>query len=207
MAIIYLLTNTVNGKQYVGQTSHGLDIRWLQHCRRAHRGNPQHLYNAIRKYGTDAFIREILEHTTIEDINDREIYWIAELNTKENGYNMTDGGEGKKGCVVSEETRAKMSKALSGENHPFYGKKLSVEHRAKLSASLSGANSPWYGKPRSEDTRKKISATLKEKISGANNPFYGKKHSEETKAKLRAAAKSRAARRRPQKEAAVEKQE
>ena len=134
-AIIYLLTNTINGKQYVGQTSVGLDERWRRHCRYARRGNPQYLCRAIRKYGPDAFTREILEHTTVEDVNVREIYWISELKTLEHGYNMTEGGEGMRGWVPSEETRAKLRAAKSGENNPFYGKKLSPESIAKRTAT------------------------------------------------------------------------
>jgi group I intron endonuclease len=172
-AIIYLLTNTINGKQYVGQTSVGLDERWRRHCRYARRGNPQYLCRAIRKYGPDAFTREILEHTTVEDVNVREIYWISELKTLEHGYNMTEGGEGMRGWVPSEETRAKLRAAKSGENNPMhgktgkkapnYGKKFSDEFRAKLSAALSGEKNPQYGRPLTEEARAKISAAMKGK--------------------------------------------
>lgn len=138
-AIIYLLTNTVNGKQYVGQTSVGLEERWKRHCRSARCGVDYHLYRAIRKYGPDTFTHEILEHTTIEDVNARETYWVAELKTKEHGYNMTEGGGGTRGWVPSDETRAKISTSLKGkyggEKHYMYGKTPSQETRAKMRAS------------------------------------------------------------------------
>jgi len=183
MAIIYLLTNIINGKQYVGQTIRGLDERWWYHCWSANRGAGYLLHKAIRKYGPDAFTHEILEHTTIEDVNAREIYWIAELKTREHGYNMTDGGEGTRGWVPDEEWRTKIGAANRG-------KKLSAEHRAKLSVALSGENNPMYGKKgeknhmygktRSSATRVNISVSK----SGENNPNYGKHHSAEHRAKL-----------------------
>jgi len=191
-AIIYLLTNTINGKQYVGQTSRGLDVRWYYHCYDANNGGTRHLCRAIRKYGADAFTREILEHTTIEDVNERETYWIAELKTQEHGYNMTEGGGGVRGWVASEEARAKMSAVRSGENHPLYGKTHSAEARAKMSAAKMGEKSPWYGKKLSAETRAKISAAKagktfstehRAKLSAAK---AGTTHSAETRAKMSA---------------------
>lgn len=165
-AIIYLLTNTINGKQYIGQTTVGLEQRWKKHCDKANHGCVYHLHNAIRKYGPEVFIKEILEETTIEQINDREIYWIAKMKTKKYGYNMTDGGEGTRGVTLNEKTRAKMSKAKSGKNHPFYGKKFSPEYCNKLSASRTGIKNWQFNK------------------KGKNHPNYGKKHTEETRQKI-----------------------
>lgn len=203
--IIYLLTNTINGKQYVGQTSCGLNRRWSQHCWEAHRGSTKHLYKAIRKYGTDAFTVEILEQTTIDDVNARETYWIEQLKTLEHGYNLTRGGEGVRGWSPSEETRAKWSmcrkgrrlsvehrdkikefmssekhptRGMTGKNAPFYGKKHSIETRAKMSTAQTGEKSCMYGKKLSIETRAKLSAIRK-----------GKTFTEEHKRKISAARK------------------
>lgn len=195
-AIIYRLTNTVNGKIYIGQTSCGLDIRWRQHCYMTTFGSSYYIHNAIRKYGTDTFTREILEETTTELVSDRETYWIAKLHPE---YNMTSGGEGAKGISRSKETRNKISQsrkgikfseehkaklraAKRGKNHPNYGKHLSDETRAKISAAQVGENHHMYGKTHSTETRAKVSAA----VSGENHPFYGKKHSDETRAKMKA---------------------
>ena len=80
------------------------------------------------------------------------------------------------GKTPSEETRRKMSEAKSGENHPMYRKPLSEEHKRKLSEANTGENNPNYRKPHSEESLRKMS----EAKSGENNPMYGKTHSEET---------------------------
>jgi hypothetical protein len=58
---------------------------------------------------------------------------------------------------VSDATRKKISIALSGENHPNYGKRCSEETKEKMSNSLKGKPSPFKGKKHSEETRKLIS--------------------------------------------------
>lgn len=96
MVGIYKITNTVNGKVYVGQA---VDIkrRWQEHS--SHSFSPTHIsYNhtihrAIRKYGIENFTFEVLEECAEALLNEKEIYWIAKLNSKQNGYNMTDGGD------------------------------------------------------------------------------------------------------------------
>jgi group I intron endonuclease len=194
-AIIYRLTNTVNGKIYIGQTSVGLEQRWRQHCYQVTAGSTYHVHNAIRKYGPDAFTREILEETTTELINDRETYWIARFESKTTGYNMTDGGDGQRGWVPSEETRAKIRAARigqhAGENHPlhgtkggFYGKTHTTETKAKMSEVAKG-------KPKPAGFGEKISAIRKGTQTGTNNHMWGKRHSEETRTKIKAALAAR----------------
>ena len=53
------------------------------------------LYDAINKYGPEHFLIEEIEKCSIEEVNDREIYWIEYYNTYHNGYNATKGGDGK----------------------------------------------------------------------------------------------------------------
>lgn len=128
--IIYKIMNLLDNMIYVGQTIRTLEERFQEHTQAE-----TYIGRAIRKYGAENFTIEVLEECdTREQLNEREIFWIATLNCKApNGYNLTDGGEGMSGHHCSDETRAKLSAANSGENHPFFGKHLSVEHCAKLS--------------------------------------------------------------------------
>lgn len=102
--VVYLIINMVNGKKYVGQTTQPLKKRFNQHAK----SKKTHLGNAIRKYGVENFTIEVLEECySREQLNEREIFWIAKLNCKHpNGYNLTDGGKGLKG--FTEETLARM---------------------------------------------------------------------------------------------------
>jgi group I intron endonuclease len=90
-AFIYLITNTVNSKQYVGKTKRPIQARFKQHLATAKGASTYHLYRAIRKHTSDAFAIELLEETTIELAASREIFYIATLKPE---YNMTKGGEG-----------------------------------------------------------------------------------------------------------------
>lgn len=102
---IYKITNLINGKIYIGQTTYTIKRRWEQHIS-ASRTNPDKkdynflLHKAIRKYGENNFSIELLEEVPEEkDLSSREIYWInfyksCILEEENNGYNMTYGGEG-----------------------------------------------------------------------------------------------------------------
>jgi group I intron endonuclease len=93
--IVYLVTNTINGKRYVGQTSQSLERRWFLH---QHRKSCKALHSAINKYGAENFTIEVLfSPPTREQAGELEIEYIDRYNTKApNGYNLTQGGEGVK---------------------------------------------------------------------------------------------------------------
>jgi len=93
---IYVINNIINEKQYVGQTIQPLNRRWAHHIW-ASNNQPNKswkLYNAIRKYGADNFSIMLLEECANSELNEREQYWIKELDTYNLGYNLTLGGEG-----------------------------------------------------------------------------------------------------------------
>lgn len=98
MAYIYVITNNLNGKQYVGKTQLSVEERFDQHKKDARRTKNQHrpLYAAFKKYGVDNFSYSMLEECSSEDASEREQYWIATLNTYgSSGYNATVGGDAK----------------------------------------------------------------------------------------------------------------
>lgn len=90
MGYIYLITNKIDGMKYVGQTSRDIDTRFEEHCTEK-RGNSR-LHNAIQKYGWLNFQVEELECVPIEELDEKEKYWIDKLDTFNNGYNLTLGG-------------------------------------------------------------------------------------------------------------------
>jgi hypothetical protein len=73
------------------------------------------------------------------------------------------------------ETRLKISKSMTGENNPWFGKK-----RPDHSALMKGENNPFFGKTHTQETRDSWS----EKYSGENARFFGREHTEETKQKM-----------------------
>lgn len=87
-SIIYKITNTVNSKIYVGKTSKTAEQRLKRHFINSKTGNT-YLYKAMRKHGIENFIVEVIEYTNLP--NERETFWIMELNPE---YNMTKGGDG-----------------------------------------------------------------------------------------------------------------
>lgn len=90
---IYKITNLKDGKSYVGQ-SINITKRWNQHRNEYQKeGGCLVLYAAMRKYKIENFSFEILEECSIEQLNEKEIYWISKLNTLvPNGYNVALGG-------------------------------------------------------------------------------------------------------------------
>jgi group I intron endonuclease len=188
VGIIYKAENIINNNCYIGKTIQSLNIRKARHkCNALTDKKNNYFYNAIRKYGFENFKWSILVETDSESkLNALEKLYIATYRKMGKLYNMSDGGEGQTGHIISNDTRKKLSKACKGKKNYFYDRHLYGE--------LNG----MYGKNHSEETRKKISENRnviklteewKNNISkNANNNsnfgMKGKKHSEETKKKI-----------------------
>lgn len=93
---IYQLKNKINGYSYIGQ-SINIYKRWREHRSAAFNQNSSDynmiIYQAIRKHGLENFDFIILEECPAEQLNEREVYWIAYFNSYKNGYNATEGGD------------------------------------------------------------------------------------------------------------------
>ena len=91
---IYIIRNTINSKVYIGQTKVSLKLRFQNHLSAARNGKDYVIGKAIRKYGEENFYIELLEECTIEELNERERYWISYFNSTDNkfGYNISIGG-------------------------------------------------------------------------------------------------------------------
>lgn len=115
---IYRHINKVNGKSYIGQTCQKLSNRWKSGSGYTREHQPA-FYHAIQKYGWDNFTHEILVDNiqTLEEANAQEKFWIAYYHTwiydpECCGYNITKGGDGTSGHIMSEQTKTKIQKAV-----------------------------------------------------------------------------------------------
>lgn len=168
---IYLTTNLINNKKYIGKHIGSLDDDYL--------GSGISIHRAIEKYKKENFKKEILYIAKDEEeMNLKEKYYISYYNAVEdpNFYNIADGGQGgyvTKGYTPEqrEEVNKKISESLKGEKHPQYGKPLSDEQKEKISKSLKEY---W-----TEERRKERS----EKYTGELNPMYGKHQTKESQEK------------------------
>lgn len=98
MGYIYKITNKINSKIYIGQTSRTIQIRWHEHLKNSDYLKDKYpLYKAMKKYGIENFVIEELEKCSDSLLDEREIYWIKQYNSfdSDNGYNCTNGGKGK----------------------------------------------------------------------------------------------------------------
>lgn len=150
---IYGIRNIINHKIYIGKTGMNFGDRWDNHkalLRNNKHDNP-HLQAAWNKYGEENFEFIIIEDCVVEDLNDKEIYWIKYYRDRDLSYNIHDGGDGgyNLGKHLSEETKRKI-----GEKNRInmLGKVLSEETKEKIKNSHLGKK---Y-KPMSEEGRKNI---------------------------------------------------
>lgn len=117
---VYVITNKINGKKYIGCTERELRLRWNKHIYKMNEGSQCALHKAIRKYGKDNFEINLLEvYKSKLDMLVGEIKYIEMYNTYYNGYNETLGGEGgntNSGKQFHKEWRLKISKSHIGKS-------------------------------------------------------------------------------------------
>lgn len=93
---IYKIQNKINGKCYIGQ-SVNIESRWKKEQTVAfNKEDPAYNYpisRAIRKYGLENFIFEVLEECSIAELNQKERFYVTKFDSFFNGYNQTLGGD------------------------------------------------------------------------------------------------------------------
>lgn len=189
--IIYKVTCLETNKIYIGKTAQGLQKRKWHHLWDSRHGSNLPFHRAIKKYGENAFVWEVLDEVMFSDLLlDLEKFYIKKYNTLvPNGYNLMFGGDNNVGYKHSAETRAKISAAnkLIGNNK--LGTHLSDETKKKISESHKGAKNYNFGKHLSGDHRKKIGLSNigRRHSEEAKQKMRGRKMSDETKQKLREA--------------------
>ncbi len=134
---LYLITNSINGKRYVGFTSKTLKLRFGEHVYAAMKRNSTcALHCAIRKHGVDAFSIEELDNDLERlVVGVLETSYIIELNTHVSsgkGYNQTFGGDGAYGYKHTPERLLKISVGNKGKT---LGRPCPEERKIKLRQS------------------------------------------------------------------------
>ena len=180
MGYIYKITNKINGKCYIGETTKDdPNKRWKQHKNTIKKGmGCPALGLAVKKYGIENFEFCILIICFDSDRFFYEKEYIKKYNSYgENGYNMTYGGEGGGfiGKKHTEETKKIIKEKTSGVNNPLFGKKRTPEEIKKISEKLKGKNNPNFGKKFTDKEKQKRLEQFK------NNPNISKKISESLK--------------------------
>ena len=189
--VIYLTTNMVNGKKYLGKDSKNS---------RSYFGSGTILRKAMKKYGKQNFRKEIIEEcSSLEHLIEREEYWLNYYNAGNNPnfYNMHNHSSGAPSGKSNKLFGTKMSKELRDKiSNGLMGRVQSEETRSKIRQSNIGKNK---GKHPSDETRKKLSLAatgrlhteeVKEKLrikSMGNKSRTGMPHLQETKDKIRLA--------------------
>ena len=182
---IYTITNSANGKQYVGSAV-DLRRRSRAHIASLNRGahDNSYLQRSWDKYGGASFGFVVLEFVEdVEDLIPREQHYIDTLNPE---YNLRPMADSQLGWVPSEETRRKISQSNMGkkasletrkrQSEARKGKRLSEEHCRKISESKLGEKHHYYGKELSADHRRRIGEAQ-----------VGRKHKPESIEKVRQA--------------------
>ena len=192
---VYQIKHIASGKRYIGSSAQ-TRIRWVQHqtdLKGSYHTN-SYLQRAWNKYGPEAFRWSILEEVSPEMLLEAEQKWIDQIRPE---YNIAlYAASSMRGRKASEETRAKLSKALKGRISNRKGQTMSKETRKAISESLRG-NTNRRGKRASRETRQKMSASkiewwethgvsedTREKLRRIST---GKKFSEASKQKMREA--------------------
>jgi group I intron endonuclease len=182
--IVYKVTNTKNGKVYIGKWR-GTSVlqRWRLQIAEANRGGTRYFCKAIRKYGAEAFTVEVIyQAKTDNELSKMETFFIIlhQSHKPENGYNLTLGGEGVSGYNHTPEWKNAASQRMKGDKRNL-GRRQSEAEREMRSERSSRH---MLGKHPSQETKNKISASVSAAIMGCRNPFFGKHHSEKTKKQL-----------------------
>lgn len=168
--IIYKITNKINGKIYIGQTTSLLQKRWNSHCNRKDRRG---ISNAIFNYGKENFIIEEIDGANDQsELNYLEQHYIYIYNSiAPNGYNILSGGKNSK---HTEESKLKMRKPKNFGNRTDFSYRKHSKKTIEKIREIKKKNPLVFTKEH------------REKISKANK---NKKHKEETKLKISASKK------------------
>ena len=178
---IYRITNTINGKAYIGQ-SVDIEGRWKQHISQTR--DKFAIGNAIDKYGIDNFSFDIIARCPAHCLDTLEIVFIRELGTlTPDGYNISVGGAAfMKGRKFTDEHKQKISKGNKGKKRTSEMNERQSRSRQSLLNSPQGdvirkrisdatkGHTRGIGRKLSEEQKSKVSTYMKGRYAGGLNP-------------------------------------
>jgi group I intron endonuclease len=151
---IYKFTHINTGRSYVGQTIQNPNQRRLEHIADSrHTPREYHFHNALRKYGIDSFIFEVIDQaSSIEELNSLEEKYVEQFDSINNGFNIRQAGGNK---LHSEESKQRMREAQKAaharrraegreggwtrkDGGPMKGKQCSKKHKEKVGMANKG---------------------------------------------------------------------
>ena len=170
--IIYKAENKINKKVYIGQTIKTLEERKNQHTQEAKRGNGFRFQDAIARYGEENFIWQIIDEAdNVDELNQKEEYWIEYYRSYEKGYNGTKGDSNPMNypqsklkhdeIMRSQEVRDKISKTM--KQLIADGKMFGEEHRKKISEKMKG-NQHFAGHKRTPEAIEACAKSLRKRV-------------------------------------------
>lgn len=171
--IIYKTTNLINGKFYIGKDERNKPNYF---------GSGKLLLRAIKKYGKENFIKEIIDIAeSSEELCLKEVFWIKESNAIKEGYNLTEGGTG--GNTMKHSNLIELAEWKQKISNKSRGHTLSKEARAKISKARQGIKLSKETIEKIKIARKNqiITEDHKKKISDSNK---GRKVSKVTRDKI-----------------------
>ena len=151
-----------NGKIYVGYTT-DFDERMKFYKRLGCKNQPR-LYNALRCHGWEGVNEVIFMTYPPEMLEWAEKWHIKQYDSFHNGYNCSEGGEGSLGCKRSDETKAKISKAM----------KIRCKDKKPSLKTIEAARQANLGRKASPETVENI---RKSKLGSKNGNWKGGKYS------------------------------
>ncbi len=166
MGLIYKHTSP-SGKSYIGQTINSMEERLKSHISSAKSGYRGRFNDAIRKYGIENFVSEILEEVPNDMLNEKEIYYIFKHNTYNMGYNLTMGGDSS-GYKLDDETKRIMSKSTK-----HYWDTLSESKKMKHRQNCSKSTRQQW-KNRTLEERQSVALAISKANKGKSQPEWKK---------------------------------
>lgn len=170
---LYLITNKINNKKYVGKTYKSIEERFKEHIKESKNKTKIHrpLFNAINKYGTENFKIELLGQFEDGLLEEKEIEFIKAYDTYNNGYNATIGGDGHRNRKILDKQILLLYKELLNVSKVSKKVKISNDY---LSLILKNYNIPVLSSPMQNILHNGKEIIQKDETGKIINIFYSK---------------------------------